>query len=104
VGSGFQTTLRDLSNAAGSFHDGADQFGQVLHDITALKVDSGDSGLDSAVSTTMAALDALHTQVVKALRETGDNLAKVRDDYQRSDVSARELYDDILKAEPITEK
>jgi Family of unknown function (DUF6317) len=104
VGSGFQTTLRDLSNAAGSFHDGADQFGQVLGGITGLRVDSGDGGLDGTVSTTMAALDALHTQVVKALRETGDNLTKVRDDYQRSDVSARELYDNVLKAEPITEK
>lgn len=104
MGSGFQTTLRDLSNAASSFHDGAEQFGQVLHDITTLRVDSGDGGLDGTVGTTMAALDALHTQVVKALRETGDNLGKVRDDYQRSDVSARELYDNVLKAEPITEK
>jgi hypothetical protein len=104
VGSGFQTTLRDLSNAAGSFHDGSDQFGQVLGGIAGMRVDSGDGGLDSTVSTTMAALDALHTQVVKALRETGDNLTKVRDDYQRSDVSARELYDNVLKAEPITEK
>jgi hypothetical protein len=104
VGSGFQTTLRDLSNVAGSFHDGADQLGQVLHDITALPVNSGDGGLDGTVGTTMAALDALHTQVVKALRETGDSLTKVRDDYQRSDVSARELYDNVLKAEPIAEK
>jgi hypothetical protein len=104
VGSGFQTTLRDLSNLAGSFHDGSDQFGQVLKGITAVKVNSGDSGLDSTVATTMAALDAVHTQVVKALRETGDSLTKVRDDYQRSDVSARELYDDVLKAEPIAEK
>ena len=104
MGSGFQTTLRDLTNLAGSFHDGSDQFGQVLKGITAVKVNSGDSGLDSTVATTMAALDAVHTQVVKALRETGDSLTKVRDDYQRSDVSARELYDDVLKAEPIAEK
>lgn len=103
MASGFQTTLRDLSNAAGSFHDGADQLGQVLGGIAAMRVDSGDGGLDSTVGTTMAALEALHAQVVKALRETGDNLAKVRDDYQRSDVSARELYDNVLKAEPITE-
>jgi hypothetical protein len=104
VGSGFQTTLRDLTNLAGSFHDGSDQFGQVLKGIAALRVNSGDGGLDSTVATTMAALDAVHTQVVKALRETGDSLTKVRDDYQRSDVSARELYDDVLKAEPIAEK
>jgi ABC-type transporter Mla subunit MlaD len=101
MGSGFQTTLQDLANAAGSFHDGADQFAGALGDITTLRVDSGDGGLDQTIQATLAAIGALHDRVVQDLRETGDNLDKVRADYQRSDVRSRELYDDIMRAEPI---
>jgi ABC-type transporter Mla subunit MlaD len=101
MGSGFQTTLQDLANAAGSFHDGADQFAKALGAITTLKADSGDDGLDETVQAVLAAIDALHSRVVQGLRETGDNLDVVRADYQRSDVSSRELYDDIMRAEPI---
>lgn len=101
MGSGFQTTLQDLANAAGSFHDGADQFKKALGDIASLKVDSGAGGLDETVQAVLAAVNALHDRVVQDLRETGENLDKVRADYQRSDVSSRELYDDIMRAEPI---
>ena len=101
MGSGFQTTLQDLANAAGSFHDGADQFAKELGGITTMKVDSGDGGLDETVLAVLAAIGALHDRVVQGLRETGDNLDKARADYQRSDVSSRELYDDIMRAEPI---
>jgi hypothetical protein len=60
MGSGFQTTLQDLANAAGSFHDGADQFAKALGAITTLKADSGDDGLDETVQAVLAAIDALH--------------------------------------------
>ena len=101
MGSDFQTTLQDLASAAGSFHDGADQFAKALGDVTTLRVNSGDGGLNVTIQATLAAIGALHDRVVEDLRETGDNLDKVRADYQRSDVRSRELYDDIMRAEPI---
>jgi ABC-type transporter Mla subunit MlaD len=101
MGSGFQTTLQDLANAAESFRDGADQFSKALGDVTTLRVDSGDGGLNTSIQAILAAIGALHDRVVQDLRETGDNLDKVRADYQRSDVRLRELYDDIMRADPI---
>jgi ABC-type transporter Mla subunit MlaD len=101
MGNGFQATLQDLANAAGSFHEGADQFKKALGDVTTLQVDSGDGGLNETVQAVLAAITALHDRVVQDLQETGENLDKVRADYQRSDVSSRELYDDIMRAEPI---
>jgi hypothetical protein len=64
-------------------------------------VDSGDAGVNETVQATLAAISARHDQLVKSLRETGESLDKVRAGYQRSDVRSRELYDDIMRAEPI---
>jgi hypothetical protein len=100
----FKTILGDLSNAAGAFHDGAREFSSALGDVKGLRVDSGDGGLDETIRATLEALDALHTKIVEGLRETGDKLTQVHDQYQRSDVSARELYDDVMKVEPIDQK
>lgn len=104
MGDGFQVTLRDLANAAGSFHDGADQFSSALGDVKSLRVDSGDAALDETIGATLEALDALHAKVVQGLRETGDKLTEVHDRYQRTDVSARELYDNVMSVDPIDQK
>jgi Family of unknown function (DUF6317) len=101
---GFHTILGDLASAAGAFHDGAHEFAGALGDVKSLRVDSGDGGLDETIRATLEALDALHTKIVEALNQTGDKLTQVHDQYQRTDVSARELYDDVMHVEPIEQK
>jgi hypothetical protein len=93
----FQVILSDLNKAATAFGDGATDFSKAIGDLTHLRYDSGDGGLDQTIGAVLEAIDQLHRQVVGRLRDTGAKLAKAHDAYQRSDVSARELYDNMMK-------
>ncbi len=93
----YQTILSDLNKAATAFHDGAADFEKAVGDLTKLRYDSGDGGLDQTIGAVLAALDALRGTVADRLRDTSGKLTKAHDDYQRSDVSARELYDDMMR-------
>ncbi|NJC72126.1 hypothetical protein HC031_20750 [Planosporangium thailandense] len=104
MGDGFQVTLRDLANAAGSFHDGADQFSCALGDVKGLRVDSGDGALNKTIHATLETLDALHVKVVQALHQTGNKLTEVHDNYQRTNLTARELFDSVMNVDPIDTK
>ncbi|TMM37332.1 MAG: hypothetical protein E6F99_12725 [Actinobacteria bacterium] len=93
----YQTILSDLNKAATAFHDGAADFEKAVGDLTRLHYDSGDGSLDQTIGAVLATLDALRTTVADRLRDTGAKLTRAHDDYQRSDVSARELYDNMMR-------
>jgi hypothetical protein len=97
----FQVILADLAAAATAFHTGAEAFSHSLASgLRHSTVDSGDAGLDRTVHTALTIIDEMHRQLVGRLEETGTNLAKAHDSYERSGVRARELYDNLMHAEP----
>jgi hypothetical protein len=102
VGS-FTAILADIKAASDAFEAGARDFRNAIPDnLAGTAVDSGNASLDQTIRAVLAGIDALHTQVAGALAKTSGQLMNAHDDYQRTDGdSARELYDAMLKDDPV---
>lgn len=99
----FTAILADIMAASDAFEGGARDFRNAIPDnLAGTVVDSGNASLDQTIRAVLAGIDALHTQVAGVLAKTSGQLMNAHDDYQRTDGdSARELYDAMLKDDPV---
>ena len=99
----FEAILADIMAASNAFETGSRDFrGAIPDNLAATIVDSGDGSLDGTVTAVLAGIDALHNQVAGALTRTSAALLAAHNDYQRTDGdSARELYDAMIKDNPV---
>jgi hypothetical protein len=92
----FNVVLDDLANMAGTFDREATTYDRIKPQITPPIAASGDATLDSVLGAVMECLDVLHTKMAESISEHAGNLRGAHDTYQRHDIDAHGLFDDLM--------
>lgn len=93
----YELVLADLQSMSGRFAKEADVYDASHSDVTPPIAATGDGSLDGTLGAVMEALDILHAQMGETIREHGVKLKAARESYERHDVDAHGLFDDLME-------
>lgn len=92
----YTVILDDLVGAADTFHREAKAFAAIVPTDGPPRPDGGDAAVNGMMQCVLEALGGLHLAVAGAVDNHGGQLQTAHDNYQKCEVSMRELYDDLI--------
>ncbi|MDH6113294.1 hypothetical protein P3T36_001822 [Kitasatospora sp. MAP12-15] len=98
----YTVILDDLKGAADTFHREAKAFAAIVPTDGPPRPDGGSEAVNDMMGCVLEALGGLHLAVAGAVGNYGDQLQTAHDNYQKCEVSMRELYDDLIDPSKIT--
>jgi hypothetical protein len=99
VSAGYTVVLADLASMTKTFHTQARSYASLKANVAPAIAESGDPGLDHAITSIMDAIAGLHANLAGRIEEHGDNLSYAHDSYQRHDIDVHGLFEDLMKGE-----
>lgn len=96
MSAGFQAILSDLMDASNTFHRESDTYDKVMPKGGPSRADAGDNSVNGILGDVLDAIEILHQAIAADIDDHAVKLMTAHDNYQRSEVSARELFDDII--------
>ncbi|GAA1982837.1 DUF6317 family protein [Kitasatospora viridis] len=96
MSAGYDVVLEDLRSMAATFHQEAQAYVKLKTDVAPPIAASGDSGLDSSITSMMEAIAGLHAKLAGRIEGHGDKLQYAHDSYQRHDVDEHGVYEDLM--------
>lgn len=91
----YGVVMDDLAAAATTFHRESTALAHAAPSSLPTPAAGGD-GADEAISALASAVVALHLGLAGAIEEHADKLTACHDQYTKTDVGIRHLYDDLL--------
>jgi hypothetical protein len=88
--------LADLRAMRSTFAREHEEYLQVKATITPVVAGTGDAGLDRTLRAVMDAIAVMHQDLADRVEEHGQKLGKTADAYERSDIDAHGVFDDLM--------
>lgn len=98
----YTVILDDLKAASDTFHREAQGFAAIVPADGPPRPDGGDNAVNSSLQCVLEAIGGLHLALAGTIGNHGDKLRTAHDNYQKCEVSVRELYDDLSTPGKIT--
>ncbi|WP_327068641.1 DUF6317 family protein [Kitasatospora sp. NBC_01302] len=98
----YTVVLDDLQGASDTFHREAQSFAAIIPTDGPPRPDGGSEAVNGMLQCVLEAIGGLHLAVAGTIGNHGDKLRTAHDNYQKCEVSVRELYDDLSNPSKIT--
>lgn len=92
---GYHVVLSDLADASATFERESKIYAAVMPNGGPAPVDGGDGAFNDSLGIVLTAIGGLHLGIAGAIEGHGQKLHIAHDNYQKQEVSVRELFDDI---------
>lgn len=95
-GDGYAVVLADLRAMRTTFAREHGEYLQVKAKITPVVAGTGDAGLDRTLRAVMDAIALMHQELAARIEEHEQKLGKTADSYERSDIDAHGVFDNLM--------
>jgi len=95
MSAGYQVVLGDLSSGSDAFARESTTYADIMPSNGPTPVDGGAAAFNDSLNIVLTAIGGLHLGIAGAIAGHGQKLRIAHDNYEKQEVSVRELFDDI---------
>ena len=93
---GYTLVLADLRSMRGTFDKEHDAYTEIKAKLTPPTAATGDAGLDETLRAVMDLIAMMHDGLAGKIAEHAEKLGTTADAYERADVDAHGVFDDLM--------